>query len=295
MKHSNAFYLKNNPSSIYTLFLGLKAGQQKTDSENNLVIPELAVHRKNVTIHLKHLQQYAQICDIDDDNMISELYPMMLVYPLNLRLVSLKSFPLNIFSMLNKRTQIFCCRAILPDDVFDIESKIHEIRVMDKGVEVDILSDITAGGMLTWQSVNTFYFRGKFGANGNSQKVGFSPMTDFEKTETWYLKPENGFRYSRLSGDSNGIHYSKTYAKMMGFKRDFVQPMFIAEKCLGRLNECRSDVIKSIDLHYKGQVYYDHNVTLKSLETDIGDRFDLFCDGNDKPCISGSIAYDKGS
>jgi hypothetical protein len=34
------------------------------------------------------------------------------------------------------------------------------------------------------------------------------------------------------TGDSNGIHYNTKYARMLGFERDFAQPMFVLPKTL---------------------------------------------------------------
>ena len=44
-----------------------------------------------------------------------------------------------------------------------------------------------------------------------------------------------------------------------------------------------------VDLLYKGQMYYESELMLKHIKKEGTHRFDLYCEGNDRPCICGGI------
>ncbi len=293
MKSSEIHLLKRRPSSVYTLILGAIIKRKHDRDRCKPEMPVAGIYRKGVTVCRNHLHRYNEICGIHDKDSISAMYPLTLVYPMALRLISRKPFPLKMFSMLNKRTRIQIVRKLRCDDVFDLMTDIDTTRVTEKGIEVDIVSSVMVGNDVIWKSINTFFFRGRFGTADPEIPGRLGRFDKPDMSETWYLRSENGFHYARLSGDSNGLHYSSRYAKMMGFKRDFIQPMFISETCLAHLGGKGDETLVDLDLHFKGQVYYGHNVKLNSVHKNGETRFDLYCEGNERPCICGlkRVAY----
>ena len=105
----------------------------------------------------------------------------------------------------------------------------------------------------------------------------------------WFLPGGNGFRFARISGDGNGIHYSKFYARLLGFKRDFAQPFPILGNAINHLINYEGNNTISLYVAFKGQFYYERNVTIKGIKTNNRNRFDIYSEGNDRPCINGIL------
>lgn len=278
------------PSSLVTLWKAFRNGAGKPEPGETPVIPQVRTLRSGVGINGKHLKSYSGICGAACDETLPVLYPLMLIYPFNLRIISLKEIPLSMFSMLNTRTVVTASRPISADEILDIVCEVSGSRIVEKGFETDIRSALSIAGNTVWECVKTFYFRGRFGeADSPEKKNGLRPIPDGPADASWYLPAGNGFRFAKISGDSNGIHYSRRYAGIMGFKRDFAQPMMITGTCLEMLGRSHPPSAVRLDFLYKGQVYYESRLHLRRQHRDGSERFDLYCEGNSRPCICGEI------
>ena len=240
------------------------------------------------------------------------LYPFTLVYPYIMRVMGTQEMPVSMFKTLNTRNSITMHRGIRSDDRLDIDCQNCAPRIVPKGLEIDINSIISSGGETVWENTTTYFYPGKFGpADASYSASKLDPIDEAPIIKEWYLPSKDRFRFARISGDSNGIHYGSFYARMMGFKRDFAQPIRVMAKCVSSL-PTNTSVIRSwleevvancfeplpaaettgpmrLDFYLKGPVYYESTLTLKNMRTKSGHRFDLYCSGNNKPVICGIL------
>lgn len=253
-------------------------------------IPPISAAMTGMKIRRRHLSRFNKICKINAIDEISLIYPMTLVFPLFQRILSLKQAPLSMFDVLGKNLKITQYRRIEIEDVFDIYCEIAGIRVVSKGLELDLSAVIKSGGHPVWTAMETFFYRGDFGEpDKDMENEVFEPIPDEKTIAEWFLHSGNGFRFARISGDGNGIHYSKLYARLFGFKRDFAQPFLILGTSLKYLCNNQKDGTRSLSVAFKGQFYYNKNITIKGAEIDGRNRFDLYVDGNDRPCMMGVL------
>jgi hypothetical protein len=77
---------------------------------------------------------------------------------------------------------------------------------------------------------------------------------------------------------------------MQGFKRDFAQPIRIVAECVSSLPDVEMQRPLRLDFFLKGPVYYESTLVLKNKKMKGKNRFDLYCKGNTKPCISGELS-----
>jgi hypothetical protein len=170
------------------------------------------------------------------------------------------------FSVLGKGLKIIQYRRISLDDVLDIFCEISCVRVVSKGLETNLSAVIRIAGERVWTATETFFYQGDFGkADLNADNTVYEPIPEARKIARWFLSGRNGFWFARISGDGNGIHYSKLYARLFGFERDFAQPFLILEKTVNQLTEPENTNSVSLDVEFKGPVYYKRNVTIKSV------------------------------
>ncbi len=195
------------------------------------------------------------------------------------------------FKMLTIRNSITRYRPIRLDEKLDVISRITGQHFVPKGMEFYIQSLLKVKGELVWENESTLYVPGK------SQKEldeytppRFEQIPNADVFASWYFSAKDRFRFARVMGDSNGIHYSTKYAQLFGFKRDFAQPIRIASKCLDFMLDGTENLPHKIDLMFKGPVYYESELTMKSAIIDSNHRFDLYCQGNERPCICGNLS-----
>jgi len=280
--------LKKRPSMIFSLWQGIKNNGKNMGAENQM--PAITLCWPDAFIDKKRLHDFCRICDIAENKEIPVLYPFVFAYPCMLRMVSLPDFPFSMFKMLHVRSETIGYRPIQINDRFEVSCNTSDRRTVEKGIEFDLKTSLLVDHETIWENTSTFFFRKKTDENSPA----FKPprLINMEQAETigqWYLPAKDRFRFARISGDSNGIHYSKPYAKMLGFQRDYAQPLRVAAKCVELLPVSFSRETVRLNLYYKGPVYYNSELTLNHQEIKGAHRFDLFCEGNHKPCIRGKI------
>jgi hypothetical protein len=206
-----------------------------------------------------------------------------------------KEFPLLYVRMMQIRNHIIQHRPLERTDIMDINCRILTQRRAAKGIELDVLSIISVDEKPVWENLNTYFFSGRFGNPDEPSPLSeMLPLPEKHQEHIFSISSKGGFRFGLLSGDYNGIHYYSRYARLMGFERSFAQSYMSLTKCLMHIPEFESKNQLKLDAMYKGPVYYDRQLTMKNSKINNGFRFDLYCEGNDRPSVVGSISEIKG-
>ena len=254
--------------------------------------PQITAQQNTVTINRRKLDEFNRICGIKNSEALPVIYPFALIYPLLQRILAHKASPLSLFVVLNSRMQANQRRAIGIDETLDIYCSIAGHRIREKGLEMDIASVVKSNGIPVWENIQTFYYRGKFGAPDENYQPPHCediPIPDPNETARWFLPSGIGHRFSKVCGDGNPIHYWKTYARLLGFKRDFAQPLLVIGSALTHLLKTNNDSSVSLDISLKAPVYYENTIILKSAVINDFIRFDILCGDNPLPCICGML------
>jgi len=251
-------------------------------------VPRIKAVWEDVKIDTGHLKNFEEVCGLPSPgDFLYPLYPLTLIYPLVLRILGHRKAPLSVFRMLNTRLQVTSHRRIGVHEPLGIICETGSLRVVPKGLELDLASAVQTDHGTVWESLHTFYYRGKFGEVDPSHpdRPELLAISEPETLASWYLPDGIGFRFSRISGDTNGIHYSGLYAKLFGFKRDFAQPTLVLTRSLNCLSDFDTSRFRLLAL-LKGPVYYKNTISLKGSSSGDGIRFDIYCEDNPKPSLS---------
>jgi hypothetical protein len=278
----------HKPTAIYTLWQAFRSRKSRYSPAEK--VPTVRASRMGLRPNQRHLRAFYEICHLSPLPFLHIVYPLTLCYPYLMRILCRHEMPFSLFKVLNTRTSITMLRPIRPDEVFDIASYNAPVRIISKGLEADIVSEVRVGDEKVWQSITTYFLRGRFGQGEKSHTPPrLAPIADARAIKEWYLPAKDRFRFARISGDTNGIHYGTRYARMQGFKRDFAQPIRIVAECVSSLPGVEMGKPLLLDFFLKGPVYYESTLVLKHKKMKNSDRFDLYCKGNTKPCISGEL------
>jgi hypothetical protein len=307
----NIMTFNATPSALYTGWKAFRS--RKSVYSPSVEYPIIHSLRPDFVINKDYLKAFYEICDINhQSDYLHVLYPFTLVYPYIMRVLCSKEMPVSMFKVLNTRNSITMYRRIRSDERLDIDCHNCAPKIVPKGLEIDVKSIISSGGEQVWKNITTYFYPGNFGPVDASYSVPkLDAIDDAPVIKEWYFPAKDRFRFARISGDSNGIHYGSFYARMMGFKRDFAQPIRVITKCVSSLppntsgmkgwleevvNNCFEPLPVAettgpmrLDFYLKGPVYYESTLTLKNIQTKQGNRFDLYCSGNDKPVICGML------
>jgi hypothetical protein len=288
MKEVLNLTFNHKPSAVYTLWQAFRSRKSRFTSAEK--VPVIHASRSSLRITERHLRDFYEICHLSALPFLHILYPLTLCYPYMMRILCRREMPFSLFKILNTRTSITMFRGIRSEEVFDIDCYNAPVRIISKGLEADIVSEVRVGGEKVWQNITTYFLRGGFGQGEKSYTLPrLAPIVDAPVIKEWYLPAEDRFRFARVSGDTNGLHYGALYARMQGFKRDFAQPIRIVAECVSSLPDLGMEKALRLDFFLKGPVYYESTLVLKNKKIGNMNRFDLYCAGNTKPCISGEL------
>ncbi|MFZ5569187.1 MAG: hypothetical protein ACOZF0_02200 [Thermodesulfobacteriota bacterium] len=306
---------QKRPSAVIALLKALWGIRRRYDILTDQA--EICAVWKKATMMPEHRKVFMEICglqaDLSNDHPMDIIYPWTLVFPLVIRVLGHAEAPLTIFRSVTTKARIVQSRKIGANGEMQAVCRLGDRRLVEKGLEADVLQSIELSDGIAWECRQTFFYKGRFGEPDKPCSLNVMPaIPDAPPIGEWFLPSGRGFRFADISGDSNGIHYSRTYARMLGFERDFAQPMRILSKALefvpstgnepsasgklekpdpagdkaangqpdGGWNNCHS-----LDIAFKGPVYYNSRVEVRGASFHDGYRFDVYAGQNPRPCI----------
>ena len=140
---------------------------------------------------------------------------------------------------------------------------------------------------------NFLYLAGALagGASGAGAAAPESPRIEATRSESWRMPADGGWRYGRLSGDYNPLHWSGAYARRHGFGGAFLHPQRVLGQCLARLGARGAT---DLEAWIKGPVFYGAEVEMRSDADADGTRFALHVEGDARPAFVGRVGHRDG-
>ncbi len=249
--------------------------------------PPLRARWTGHRINRRHLAEFLRLTGLASDQDVSLLYLHVLGFPLQMAILTHPAFPIPLWSALQIRNHLLRHGPIAEDAALDLETAVAGQRILDKGAEVDLHTTVRAGKEVAWEGLTTVYYRGRFGEAGAMSPLSRAPEVAGEVRARWHTPPGGGWRFGRLTGDYNGVHWSRRYARMFGFRRNFEHPQRALGQCMARLRARCAAEGERLDAWLKGPVYYDSDVSLRVTAEPDGAVFALNVEGDDRPAIVG--------
>jgi acyl dehydratase len=229
-------------------------------------LPEDHVARKAVTVAPAHLAAYVRVCRLPLNDTLPATYPHMLTFPLQMALMSDRSFPLALPGLVHVRNRIDVVRGIRSDESLDLEVWAENFAQHRSGAAVDLRASVAVGGEEVWRSTSTYLARGAKAPDGAPEAQIEVAVGDLERvTATWRIPDDAGRRYAKVSGDVNPIHLSGLTAKAFGFKRAIAHGMWVKARVLGALAGRLPDAL-SVDVGFRKPLFLPSTVTLSTAQ-----------------------------
>jgi acyl dehydratase len=233
-------------------------------------LPDTRLARNGVTVDPDDLAAYNRVCGFPVGDTLPPTYPHMLTFPLQMALMSDRSFPLALPGFVHVRNRIDVMRAIRADEALDLEVWAERFAGHRSGATVDLCATVTVGGEEVWRSRSTYLSRGAKAPEGAPEADIEVRVGDLERVAaTWRIPDDAGRRYAKVSGDVNPIHLSGLTAKAFGFKRAIAHGMWVKARVLGALAGRLPDAL-SIDVGFRKPLFLPSTVTLSTAQADGG-------------------------
>jgi len=235
------------------------------------------------------LARFHALSGLPEGETLPLLYPHTIGFPLHMAILTQPAFPLPIWRMLQIRNRIVQHAPLPRDAALDIAVKIAGHRIVEKGAEFDMHATVRVGEALAWESLNTFYARGRFGAPTTGAELPGAPKVSPGDTASWHMPAGGGWHYGGLSGDYNPLHLWSGYARKHGFARAFFHPQRVLGQCLAKLPRPASALPLRLDAWLKGPVFYGEPVSMHREAVPGGTAFALHVNEDRRPAIVGRL------
>ena len=276
--------LRRRPSTVGNMTRALypSAGLAKAGR-----FPSIVVSWTRHQVDRRHLDTFLGLTGLGASGHLPLLFPHVVSFPLQMTILTHPMFPVPIWGALQIRNHLLQHRRISTGEVLDLETRVAGQRFLEKGAEVDLYSTVRSGAEVVWESLNTFYYRGRFGPPGEASPLARSPDGAEEVYARWRMPSGTGRRFGGLTGDYNGIHLSSWYARLFGFKGAFLHPQLSLGLCMAHLAGREDPEGQRLDAWLKGPVYYNSAVTLRAAVSENDSVFALLADEDERPRIVG--------
>jgi hypothetical protein len=190
------------------------------------------------------------------------LAPHIMGFRLVMAVLTHAAFPITIQRSLQTRNHLVSYGRLRVGYPYDLKARTVSSRVTERGLEVDIHVTLADGGVLVWESLLTFFYRGSFGAPGPPSVLAKSPPIEVRSGDTWRLPCGRPFLMGRFTGDFNPLYFSNRYARSRGMQRAFFHPPHAVGLCLSRLGAITRTGLERLDVWLKGPVPYGASARL---------------------------------
>jgi len=249
--------------------------------------PQIVVSWRQHQVDRRRLDTFLGLTGLGANGHLPLLFPHVFSFPFQMTILTHPMFPVPIWGALQIRNHLLQHRRIATGEMLDLETRVAGQRFLEKGAEVDLYSTVRSGAEVVWESLNTFYYRGRFGPAGEASPLARSPEGAWDVYARWRMPSGTGRRFGGLTGDYNGIHLWSWYARLFGFKGAFLHPQLSLGLCMAHLAGREDWEGQRLDAWLKGPVYYGSAVTLRAAVSESDSVFALLADEDERPCIVG--------
>jgi acyl dehydratase len=256
-------------------------------------VPPICVRWEGLRFSPRDLAAFAASTGLEAADGISVLYPHVAGFRLQMALLTLPAYPLPIWNALQIRNHLIRHRALDPGGVYALEARTAVCRVLEKGVEIDVVTRLTRGEACDWECTVTYFYRGRFkGERSEGTPPAAPDLTAAQPADRFRVPSGGRWTFGRLTGDYNGIHIWNPYARRFGFAAAFAHPQRVAAMCLARLQRLAhigsptSDA-QSLDLWLKGPVFYGATAEIRADAGEGAVNFGVSLEGDGRVAIAG--------
>ncbi|MGO1658432.1 MAG: MaoC/PaaZ C-terminal domain-containing protein [Marinobacter sp.] len=283
---------QNTPPALLPLY-GKAILPKKSNSGADITLPKLAAELLCAHTSSHDLNQYERVCGFRPGNHIPITWPHILAFPLHLKLLTEKAFPLPLLGLVHLRNTITRHRAIGVGEALKLHVCLGEQERTSRGIEFSLITTASSAGTVVWEETSTMLFR-----QPNQQTEPAATQTPptletYPDTTDVEVPEPIGRQYAKVSGDSNPIHMHALSAKAFGFPRAIAHGMWSKAHALAILEqqgEWPSGPLR-VSCQFKKPLFLPGTAQLNWRTEKSGRDYQLLNARGDAPHLSGRIEW----
>jgi acyl dehydratase len=236
-------------------------------------IPDLDLKLEGVVADPAAVAAYAKVCGFALRDSLPVTYPHVLAFPLQMAVMADGAFPFGAVGLVHVENRIEQQRRVGIGEELTIRVRPTKLAPHPKGQTFSLLTEVTVGDELVWESASTMLRRGKNSSSGEgglhrasgspARKFDAVPEVDLKANAEWKLGGDLGRRYAAVSGDRNPIHMHSLTAKPLGFPGAIAHGMWTKARCLAALDSRLPDAF-AVDVRFRKPILLPARVEFAS-------------------------------
>ncbi|MFD5447510.1 MaoC family dehydratase [Streptomyces sp. NPDC127100] len=191
-----------------------------------LVVPALRVD-------LARLAAYERVCGFPTgEDALPPTYPHVLGFPLAMRLMSCRDFPLPLLGLVHTSIDLTRRAPLRATGTYELAVHVDALLPHRRGTEAVVVTELRTGGAPVWESRSTYLARHRTEGRPSPGAPRQEADTPLPVRAEWRLAGDLGRRYGAASGDRNPIHLHPLTARPFGFPRAIAHGMWTVARCL---------------------------------------------------------------
>ncbi|MGP2436536.1 MaoC family dehydratase [Streptomyces sp. JW3] len=194
-----------------------------------------------VRADLARLAAYERVCGFPSGApALPVTYPHLMGFPLAMRLMSARDFPLPLLGLVHTSLTVTRRAALPADAAHEVAVHVAGLTPHRRGTEATVVTEVRAGGNVVWESSSTYLARHRTTDQPAAAPRAGQPATapraeppePLPVRAEWRPAGDTGRRYAAASGDRNPIHLHPLTARLFGFPRAIAHGMWTVARCL---------------------------------------------------------------
>ena len=198
-------------------------------------------------IDLARLAAYERTCGFATGaDALPVTYPHVLAFPLAMRLMSGRRFPLPLLGLVHTSISITRRAPMSATGTYELAVHVEGLTPHRRGTEASVVTELRTGSGTdrtpggpgaapVWESRSTYLARHRTAtahASPQAPAKTREPSAPLPALAEWRLAGDIGRRYGAASGDRNPIHLHSLTARLFGFPRAVAHGMWTVARCL---------------------------------------------------------------
>lgn len=283
---------RDNPPALLPLY-GRALLLKKSISDADVTLPRLSAELLSAHTTSDALSQYERACGFIQSNHIPITWPHILAFPLHLKLLTEKAFPLPLLGLVHLRNTITQHRPIGVGETLKLDVCLGHQERTSRGIEFGIITNASSAGTVIWEETSTMLFRQSEKHAESATKAPPPPLERYPNTTEIEAPESIGRQYAKISGDSNPIHMHALSARVFGFPRAIAHGMWSKAHALAILEQqdgWQSGPVQ-VNCQFKKPLFLPGTALLNWRTGKNGWDYQLLNARGDAPHLSGRIEW----
>ncbi|WP_371527860.1 MaoC/PaaZ C-terminal domain-containing protein [Streptomyces sp. NBC_01283] len=192
----------------------------------------------------EHLAVYSRLCGFRTaPHTLPLTYPHVLSFPLAMRLMTTRAFPLPLLGLVHTSIEITQHRAPTTADTLELSVHASRLAPHRRGTEATLVTEARVDGSIVWTSSSTYLARHRTATPTSPRaQPDSAPLPALAE---WPIARDLGRRYGAVSGDRNPIHLYPLTARLLGFPRAIAHGMWTVARCLAEYGTPESAYVQA--------------------------------------------------